>query len=397
MKFLSETSIIRLMSLVRRVALKFDTGLYCVQKMLSLALPSRVNVISGPVRLAGHLADNDLSPLFAMLPAGRHYGSSICENDLSHKDDYDLEVIIPAYNVEKYLEKCFDSVVSQKTKYSFLIVVVNDGSTDRTHEILAKYNNRPNIEIIEQKNRGLSGARNAALKHIRGRYITFVDSDDWLFPGAIEKMMDVATENDADIVEGCFKLFDGEKLLPGYSHRLEIADCCHGQLQGYSCGKVIRSEMFATACFPEGYLYEDTLMTLVIYSRCRRIVTIPDCVYVYRVNMNGITATSGKSPRAVESLLVTMQLLEDNAVSKQLPDIQAYNNFLKNEVPNTFLTIYNLNSVSVNHHVFSVFCRLTKQYFDGFRTSEDDLKQYEKALLNEDYRAYVLAIMMRKN
>ena len=149
----------------------------------------------------------------------------------------------------------------------------------------------------------------------------------------------------------------------GTDHPFEVYDCWTGQLQGYACGKVLRAELFAHVCFPEGYLFEDTLMTLILFPRCHRIVTIPDDVYVYRFNPVGITATAGLSPRAVESLLVTIQLMEDGVATGQQTDQQAYENFLQNEIPNTFCTLYSLRSPSVNHHVFAIFCRLLRQYY----------------------------------
>ena len=310
-----------------------------------------------------------------MLPGKKRYGSCLRDNDLSHKDDYDLEIIIPAYNVEQYIDQCLQSVLNQRSKYKCLIVVINDGSTDDTRQHLANYENCPDIEIIDQKNAGLAAARNAALRHIRGRYVTFVDSDDWLLPGAVDVLMDTATQHDADIVEGCFRLFIGARFYPGYSHPFEVYDCWTGQLQGYACGKVLRAELFAHVCFPEGYLFEDTLMTLILFPRCHRIVTIPDDIYVYRFNPVGITATAGLSPRAVESLLVTIQLMEDGATSGQ--------------------QTYSLHSPSVNHHVFAIFCRLLRQYYEGYTTSDPHLQPLEHALLTKDYRACMLAVMTR--
>ena len=333
MKHSLESTIIRLMLLVRRVGAKMGGSLWLLQRILSSLLPADdIDVADEPVHL-----DADLAPLLAMLPGKKRYGSCLRDNDLSHKDDYDLEIIIPAYNVEQYIDQCLQSVLNQRSKYKCLIVVINDGSTDDTRQHLANYENCPDIEIIDQKNAGLAAARNAALRHIRGRYVTFVDSDDWLLPGAVDVLMDTATQHDADIVEGCFRLFIGARFYPGYSHPFEVYDCWTGQLQGYACGKVLRAELFAHVCFPEGYLFEDTLMTLILFPRCHRIVTIPDDIYVYRFNPVGITATAGLSPRAVESLLVTIQLMEDGATSGQQTSQQTYENFLLNEVPNTFL------------------------------------------------------------
>ena len=133
-----------------------------------------IDVADEPVHLSDDDNDTDLAPLVAMLPAKKRNGSCLRDNDLSHKDDYDLEIIIPAYNVEQYIDQCLQSVINQRSKYKCLIVVINDGSTDDTRQHLANYEYCPDIEIIDQKNAGLAAARNAALRHIRGRYVTFV-------------------------------------------------------------------------------------------------------------------------------------------------------------------------------------------------------------------------------
>lgn len=117
---------------------------------------------------------------------------------------FDLQIIIPAYNAEKYIVQCLESALHQDTKYSYLITVVNDGSTDRTPEIIESYHIKfpDRIEVINQENKGFSGARNAALRVLKGRYITFLDSDDVLGEGAVETLLDAANMTDVDIVQG---------------------------------------------------------------------------------------------------------------------------------------------------------------------------------------------------
>ena len=132
----------------------------------------------------------------------RPTGSRIAQNAV--KPEVDLQIIVPAYNVERFIADCLESVVQQKTKYSFLATVVNDGATDRTGEIIEKYRAKyPKlIETITQENKGLSGARNTALSCLKGSYITFLDSDDLLEEGAVEHLMSCAESEDADIVQG---------------------------------------------------------------------------------------------------------------------------------------------------------------------------------------------------
>ncbi|MCK0205496.1 glycosyltransferase family A protein [Ornithobacterium rhinotracheale] len=113
--------------------------------------------------------------------------SSLTKNNI--EIEYDLQIIIPVYNVEKYIEECIESVVNQKTKYSYIVTVINDGSPDNSRELLKKYESIRNIEIIDQENKGFSGARNTGLSLIKGKYVTFLDSDDVLHDDAIQSLL----------------------------------------------------------------------------------------------------------------------------------------------------------------------------------------------------------------
>ena len=112
----------------------------------------------------------------------------------------DITVVIPIYNVEKYLRKCVDSVEKQTYK-NFEVILVDDGSTDSSGELcdaLAKEND--NIRVIHQENRGLGGARNTGIESCNTEYIMFLDSDDYIHPELLKKCMDVLKKNNCDIV-----------------------------------------------------------------------------------------------------------------------------------------------------------------------------------------------------
>lgn len=112
-----------------------------------------------------------------------------------------ISVIVPVYNVENYIEKCLDSILSQNFD-SYEIIVVNDGSTDNSLEILKKYqkNNFNKIVLIDQENGGQGSARNNALKIARGKYIFYVDSDDWIEYNTLKTLYDIISEDKADII-----------------------------------------------------------------------------------------------------------------------------------------------------------------------------------------------------
>ena len=107
-----------------------------------------------------------------------------------------VSVIVPAYNAEKYIEKCIDSLIFQ-TYLNIEIIVVDDGSTDKTYDILQNYKN---IEIIHSKQSGVSSARNKGLDIATGDYIMFLDSDDYLDADAIETLVNLSAEYDTDII-----------------------------------------------------------------------------------------------------------------------------------------------------------------------------------------------------
>ena len=118
-----------------------------------------------------------------------------------------ISVIIPVYNVEKYLSQCLDSILNQTFK-DFECICVNDGSTDKSLAILQEYVNKDDrIKIINQENKGLSGARNSALKIVNGKYITFIDSDDFVTIDYLEKLINIAEKEDSDIVYCRHKMY----------------------------------------------------------------------------------------------------------------------------------------------------------------------------------------------
>ena len=118
----------------------------------------------------------------------------------------ELSIIVPAYNVEEYIGECLNSILSQKTKYNCEVIIVNDGSTDDTKEIIKNFKDR-RIKYYEQENQGLSAARNTGLNNAKGKNVLFVDSDDVICDGAIDKMLDAIIENKADIVVGSHYMF----------------------------------------------------------------------------------------------------------------------------------------------------------------------------------------------
>lgn len=217
---------------------------------------------------------------------------------------YDLVIIVPAYNAEKWIRQCVDSILSQETSYHFLTVVIDDGSRDDTGKILDSYLPNEHLKVIHQENKGYSGARNVALQKLYSEYIMFVDSDDYLLPGAIECLMTRAYQENADIVEGNGFRFD-ENAKIGPIKKLDSV------IWGGPCLKVMRSKLFEKVEFPEGYLYEDKIIGSLILPSANKTITIPDEVYAYRIHSGSITQKHDANLKRVDSFWI-MLLMEEN-------------------------------------------------------------------------------------
>ena len=121
----------------------------------------------------------------------------------------DVSIIIPVYNVEKYIEQCLETVINQKTKYSYEIICINDGSSDGTSKILEKY--KDNLKIINAINNGPGAARNLGIKNSIGKYLMFVDGDDYVAENFVEKMINTLEKEEADVAICNFCRFTDKK------------------------------------------------------------------------------------------------------------------------------------------------------------------------------------------
>ena len=312
----------------------------------------------------------------------------LCKNTLVKPFEYDLQIIIPAYNAAQYITECMDSILSQQTQYHFVIIVVNDGSTDETPQLLQHYTTHPNVILINQENRGFSGARNRALEHLIAKYVLFVDADDCLPPKAVDTLIQCAEKSQAEIVEGSFLQFDNNRIISSHLHQTQITNDW-SILYGYPWGKVFRSELFANIHFPKGYWFEDTICTFMLYPQCKRIATVDNIVYKYRANNKGITSTSKGKIRVLDTLWISRQILHDADQYGITWNQPLYESFL-NDLCINYSRIDSLHSPVIHKNVFITTCALREKYFTHFRTERPVFKPFETALINSDFGAYML-------
>lgn len=209
-----------------------------------------------------------------------------------------ISVIIPVYNVEKYLEACLDSVIAQ-TYQDIEIILVNDGSTDSSPLICKKYAQKDaRIRLIEKENGGLSDARNAGMAIASGNYYTFIDSDDIVHPSLIEHLWEILVEHDADIsiCDPCHcypdttAKFENSTKSVVYDHEQSVIEMLYQKSFLVSAwGKLIKKSLFQDIIFPKGKLFEDIAIMYKLFDHANRIVYSNAKLYGYMHRENSIT------------------------------------------------------------------------------------------------------------
>ena len=217
-----------------------------------------------------------------------------------------VSVILPVYNVADYLPKCLDSLLAQDLPHNeYEIIVVNDGSTDNSGEIAQQYADKyANITLINQENQGLSGARNTGIKHAKGDYIQFVDSDDYLEENVLGRLMKQVEKDDLDVLRynynnvntkgEIFVPFKSGKPYVDYTNIVVNGEKFLQERLGYGCYAwqfIIRTNILTInkCLFKEGIYFEDTQWTPRMILLASRVSSTEILVYNYLWRIGSIT------------------------------------------------------------------------------------------------------------
>ena len=262
-------------------------------------------------------------------------------------DEYNISIIIPIYNVEKYLAKCIDSVINQDYE-KVQIVLVNDGTTDNSVAIAQKYvDENDNVILISQKNQGLGGARNTGMKAASGKYILFVDSDDYIEQGCISRLVTEAEEKQLDILQAGFNKVDDS----GAVLMTETCECVDVVMEGSrflqennaiygACFCLYRREFLEEnrLVFMPGVYHEDMDFTLHAAFRAERIESIDYPFYNYLLRESSIT--SEKSERRILDYFKVSEFVS-NWISKE-SDEKTYELFFREYLAFLFSHVVNM-------------------------------------------------------
>lgn len=268
-----------------------------------------------------------------------------------------LSIIIPVYNVEKYLEQCIDSVIDEKIE-NVEIILVNDGSTDSSYEICNQYASKfKNIKVIHKENGGLSDARNCGIDNSCGKYLMFIDSDDYIAGKALKEILDIIKNELFDVLMYTYYEFD-----ENIKRNKELGKNTELESGNYKVNNIILEQILKNTNelwpawkfivrrsflinndiqFKKGFLHEDVDYTVRVISCMEDFYYLEKPIYYYRVNRKGSIMNS----KSLRSLLDTSQIIID---LKKYLDNKNIDNKIKNiimdRLSRTFFTVLELYS-----------------------------------------------------
>ena len=314
-----------------------------------------------------------------------------------------VSVIVPVYNVEEYLAWCLDTVVAQ-TFEDIEIICVNDGSTDRSCDILEHYKNFDSrIKIINKKNGGLSSARNEGIEAAVGKYILFLDSDDWLSSTAVEHLYNDAEKNDSDVVvfdfiwDDCLKktktIMTNKEYYDGSTFNIDTIDLfMYKHFPPAAWSRMYRTSLIKEndIRFFEDMIYEDLPFWAEVFVKSKKITYIPELLYSYRALREG--SLMAKRGRVVFDIIKAYDRVEN--IFKSSGYWEKYKPVIQLLMIRDFLHRYDIIEPELREEYFNALKSLNKNV--GMVLYENGpFSRVEKAgvdrfkLLNEvDYKSF---------
>ena len=270
----------------------------------------------------------------------------------------EISFIVPVYNVEKYLRRCIESILQQNLEADqFEIIIIDDGSTDASGNICDEYaHEHANIHVIHQENMGLSAARNRGIEAVAGKYIQFIDSDDYLEPAIVNHLILKMDSCSLDVLRFSYQnvndnyeiidLYTAPKAFVDYSE-----DICDGQTflterLGFGCYAwqfILRRELLENCYFKEGIYFEDTEWTPRMLMKATRVASTPIIAYNYLIRRGSITQSTDKIKK-LKIMEDRMNLIDALSIQKQgVGDRRWFNGMISH------ITITIISDISLNY------------------------------------------------
>lgn len=318
-----------------------------------------------------------------------------------------VSIIIPVFNTARYLKQCFDSVLCQDIEKQ--VIIVNDGSTDESPIIISDYARQyAEIIVVNKVNGGLSSARNAGLEIAKGKFIGFVDSDDWIKENALKILINTAEEDNLDIL--AFEpilYYDENNMVPGsrntkLSHKIFDGEdffnssIRYRSLQVPVCFHLFRRELLDKNRFRfvEGIYHEDWQFTPRTYFKAKRIKYINKNLYYYRKGVTSITAKT--TLKHIRDLFFVAEELLNLEVSENLKSKR----FLVEHVLGIYFSLLRISShdVELSHFVIKQFQEIKLRTFalTNFILTTSLRTKFQILLLSLNVKLYILLVRIVK-
>ncbi|WP_294184184.1 glycosyltransferase family 2 protein [uncultured Clostridium sp.] len=263
-----------------------------------------------------------------------------------------ISIIIPVYNVEKYICKCIDSIINQSYK-NIQIILVDDGSTDKSGYICDRYSKMDTrIQVIHEKNKGQSSARNIGLQISEGNYICFIDADDYVHKDYLIYLLNLILKDNSDMsICNTLDYYKNGKIIGENSDKNMILSpdqalemmLYQNSFDTGPCAKLYKKDLFDNITFPENQIYEDFEIIYKIIDKCKIISYGKKAMYYYFHHKNSIM-TNSFSDKKLHLIEISKEIL--NFVSNKYPQIK-----------NAAVRRY----VYSNHHLLNLMCN-SKNY-----------------------------------
>ncbi len=301
-----------------------------------------------------------------------------------------ISIIIPVYKVEKYLEKCIESVLKQ-TYTNLQVILVDDGSPDNCGKICDEYAKKDSrIEVIHKVNGGLSDARNVGIAKAKGKYIGFVDSDDYIKEDMYEILINLIKEYDADVsICNLYEVIEGKEYIRNKENgikeynRIDILKevLLDKNIQSYACNKLYKKELFNEIKYPIGKKYEDIGTTFYIFEKCNKVVVTSEPEYYYLKRADSLVNNVTESTVLDYTEIIIQRYLY---TQKNIEELRKYNNYY---LAKTLITAHNDIELlgSISEKMQEKYKELYNLAFDILKNNKKDIDE----LFNDEQKKVI--------
>lgn len=317
-------------------------------------------------------------------------------------EDIDLSVVIPVYNYVDIIKQNVESILNQKTKYNYEVILVDDGSTDGAREVILGYQSNPKVKVICQKNAGIGAARNTGINAANGKYLMFIDCDDTVHDDIVEVLMSKAYSENYDMVicaHNLVKEKDGKiyEVVPNIYPLCNLAGYKNGDeimnYPGLPWCKVYKRELFNNVRFFPGYWYEDTIIQFLVFPQCKSFTYLQNVEYEYKWYEKNFSHTQDNAAKikSIDRYWLLREILNQYEKTGLKNDDVLYTLVLRHISFHFYSNIEKLQP-----QVVEALFVLAKELYDKYKPNHKvklpyALRQVEKAFLTNNIELWKLA------